>query len=143
VDGRDAIADLRETAAVIKDGSSRITTKVETGVDDVAAKFDEINRRLAPALDSLAGLTANLNRASLDLAEGRGTAGKLLRDDRLYEKLVLFTDNLNELVDTLRRIADKTERQGYLDIAAHKESPLGPVPVRKDLYDAGGVPAAH
>jgi hypothetical protein len=134
-DGRLALADFRETAATIRDSSTRITTKLENGVDDTTAHVDQLSRKAMPVLDNLAAATANLNRVSVDLADGQGTAGKLLRDDRLYEKLVLFTERFTALVDTVSRIVNQAERQGYLDLAVHEKSPFGPVPVRKKLYD--------
>ncbi len=134
-DGRLALADLRETTATLRDSSLRITAKIEQGVDDATADLDQLSRKAMPVLDSLAEATSNLNRVSLDLADGNGTAGKLLRDDRLYEKLVLCTDHLTDLVDTLRRVTNKIERQGYIDLAVHEKSPLGPLPTRKKLYD--------
>lgn len=139
-DGRLALADLRETTATLRDSSLRITTKIEQGVDDTTANFDQLSRKAMPVLDNLAEATANLNRVSLDLADGEGTAGKLLRDDRLYEKLVLFTDRLTDAIDTLRRITNKIERQGYIDLAVHEKSPLGPLPTQMKLYDVKTLP---
>ena len=136
-DGRAAFADLRETAGTLKLGTARITTSVEQGVADVRQRMNVIGDKAVPVLENAAQLTANLNRASVDLAEGQGTAGKFLRDDRLYEKLVLFTERITDLVDIIRRIAAKTERQGYLDISA--KTGVGPVPVKKDLYDPSKV----
>ena|GEM_PF-106598 len=138
-DGKLVVADFRETAATLKNDSARIAAKFEAGIDDTTANIDQLSRKAMPVLDQMAELTANLNRVSLDLADGRGTAGKLLRDDRLYEKLVLLVDRISDMVSTIGRIADKTERQGYLDLAAHKESPFGAVPARETLYDAGAV----
>lgn len=138
-DGKLAVGDMRETAATLRDASLRITAKAEQALDAASADVSELSRKSAPVLDNLAQLTANLSRASFALADGQGTAGKFLRDDRLYEKMVLFMDRFTELVNTVRRIAGKTERQGYLDLAVHEKSPLGPVPVRKNLYNPGAV----
>ncbi|MCK4658893.1 MAG: hypothetical protein KAV82_05165 [Phycisphaerae bacterium] len=134
-DGRLAVADFRETAATLKDGSIRITTKFEEGIDEATTNINQISRRLMPSLDNLAETTSNLNRVSRDLADGEGTAGKFLRDDRLYEKLVLCTDRIIDLVGTLYRVAGKTERQGYIDLAIHEKSPVGPVPMQYKLFD--------
>ncbi|MFH0983578.1 MAG: MlaD family protein [Planctomycetota bacterium] len=136
-DGRLAMTDLRESAATVKDSSGRIATKIEGGIDQATADVDEISRKLMPTLDNLAAVTSNLNRVSQDLADGQGSAGKFLRDDRLYEKLVLFTDTVTDLINTVRRIADKTERQGYLDVAA--KTPVGKVPGKMQFYDPNAV----
>ena len=133
-DGRLALADFREVAAILKDSSARITTKIETGLDDTTANINQLSREAMPVLENLADVTANLNRVSSDLAEGQGTAGKFLRDDRLYETMVLCFRRITDLVDTIGRIANKTERQGYLDLAVHEKGPV-PLPAKKKLYD--------
>lgn len=138
-DGRLALADFRETTATLKDSSVRITTKFEEGIDTATAHIDQFGRRAMPVLDNLGETTSNLNRVSLDLAEGQGTAGKFLRDDRLYEKLVLFTDRLTDVINTIGRIAAKSERQGYIDIAENKRVGV-PVPAKVKLYDAKPEP---
>ena len=134
-DGRLALADFRAAAAIIKDSSARIATKIEVGVDDATANVQQLSRKAMPALDNIAELTANLNRASLMLADGEGTAGKLLRDDRLYEALVLCLKRITEMVDTIGRIAEKSERQGYIDVAENKRVPGVPLPAKLNLYD--------
>ena len=63
-----------------------------------------VRDRLVPTLDAASELVDNLNRVSRDLAEGEGTAGLFLRDERLYEALLLSVQRITDAVDTLRRI---------------------------------------
>lgn len=132
-DGRLAFQDLRQTTAGLRESTARITANLEAATADARRHIDQIGQKAIPLLENLAHLTSNLHRASVDLADGQGSAGKFLRDDRLYERLVLFTERFTDLVDIVRRIASKTERQGYLDIGA--KTPAGTVGVKKELYD--------
>ncbi|MCP4590117.1 MAG: MCE family protein [bacterium] len=134
-DGKLAVADIRDTAETVKDSSVRITAKVEQGIDQATADFSKLSRKTMPVLDHLAQASANLNQVSLDLAEGEGTAGKLLRDDRLYEGMVLLVRRVTEAVDTIGRIAAKSERQGYIDVAENKRLPGTKIPAKLKLYD--------
>ena len=96
----------------------------------VPASRTQINR-LGPLLDNSAELTANLNQVARHLSEGEGPAGLLLRDARLYESLLLSIERITDFVDTLRRLAAKFERQGYVELKAH--SALGPVKTTKPI----------
>lgn len=54
-------------------------------------------------LDSLQVLSTNLNRQAKNLAEGGGSAGKLLNEDELYERLLESITNLDELIADIKK----------------------------------------
>jgi len=58
--------------------------------------------KLSATLDSLKILSANLNRSAKALTENEGTAGLLLKDKQLYEKINTATDNLNALIKDIQ-----------------------------------------
>jgi len=58
--------------------------------------------RLSETLDSLSILSANLNITAQALKTKEGTAGLLLNDNQLYEKITTSTDNLNALVKDIK-----------------------------------------
>lgn len=58
--------------------------------------------KLSTTLDSLKILSANLNRSAKTLTENEGTAGLLLNDKQLYEKITTATDNLNALIKDIK-----------------------------------------
>ncbi len=58
--------------------------------------------KLSATLDSLKILSANLNRSAKTLTENEGTAGLLLNDKQLYEKITTATDNLNALIKDIK-----------------------------------------
>ena len=61
--------------------------------------------------DSLELLVSNLNRTTGDVAKGRGTLGRLARDDRLYEQMVSLTREATALTSRLNENQQRvTER---------------------------------
>jgi phospholipid/cholesterol/gamma-HCH transport system substrate-binding protein len=54
------------------------------------------------ALDSLSVLSAKLNHSADALASGKGSAGKLLTEDDLYEKLLNSIDKLDALIADIK-----------------------------------------
>lgn len=58
--------------------------------------------RLSETLDSLSILSANLNITAQALKSKEGTAGLLLNDKQLYEKITTSTDNLNALIKDIK-----------------------------------------
>jgi len=63
--------------------------------------------KLSATLDSLKILSANLNRSAKALTENEGTAGLLLKDKQLYEKINTATDNLNALIKDIQENPQK------------------------------------
>ena len=136
--------DLRETALVLRRTAEkvevdldRIAQSLDSGLTDANAGINEIRQRLVPALDQLSELMVNLNHVSQQLATGGGSAGLFLRDARLYEALVLAVQRITDAVDTVRRIAERFEDQGYIEFQSHDV--LGPADYRgkRKIPDAG------
>jgi len=94
--------DLRQTAA---DGRALFT------------QGQRLMQSLAGASDQLSAVLVRLDKAAADLNEGRGTAGMLLRDNRLYEELVLSARRLTKALDDIRDVMEMAKR-GELKIKA-------------------------
>ena len=62
---------------------------------------------LSGTLDSLRILANNLNRSAKTLTESESTAGLLLNDKQLYEKINAATDNLNALLKDIQENPQK------------------------------------
>ncbi len=120
-DGKQTFADLRETAATLKSDVRQISNELELAVQDARSQIN----RLGPVLDGTAELTGNLNRVAVQMVDGEGTLGLLLRDARLYEAMRVSLERLTDLIDCLRRLAAKFERQGYVEFKYH--SVVGPI----------------
>lgn len=62
-------------------------------------------------------LLVQLNKAAVQMNEGQGTAGLFLRDNRLYEELVLSARRLTKALDDIRDVMEMAKR-GELKIKA-------------------------
>lgn len=131
VEARETLTNLRETTESLKVDVKRITDRTEVAVTDLTARVNTVGEAMLPVLENAAELTGYLSQAARELAEGRGSAGLLLRDDRMYESLLISIERLTDLVDTLRRLADKFERQGYVEFKAH--TIVGPVKSTREI----------
>jgi len=84
---------------------------VATGVEGLTKSFagDNINNLLGPFTDflkennpRLTAILGNLQSISSEIAQGRGTIGKLIREDELYNLAVGTVTNLNATADELK-----------------------------------------
>ena len=78
---------------------------VQAKVDGVS---DNVNRnllKLAAVMDDVKAITEKIN-------SGRGTAGLLVNDSKLYDKLVLGTEAITETVRDIQRLAKGFEQDG-------------------------------
>ena len=84
---------------------------VATGVEGLTKSFtgDNFNNLLGPFTDflkennpRLTAILANLQTISSEVAQGRGTIGRLINDDELYHLAVGAVTNLNSTADELK-----------------------------------------
>ncbi|MEY4384904.1 MAG: hypothetical protein RLY20_187 [Verrucomicrobiota bacterium] len=117
------------TAKVADDGSDIQSTEqadlnaimqkldnVAGNVDRMTASFsgDKIENILGPLTDllkqnqtNISGSLSNMNRISSQIADGKGTIGKLIMDDTLYTSTLATVSNLQDTASDLRAtIAD-------------------------------------
>lgn len=134
IDGREALENIKTTTAQLQVSLEHIGTKLEHGIDDTTSRIDQIAADLRPVLQNAAQLTALLVGISRALEEGEGTAGLFVKDPRLYESLLLTSERLTALADTIQRLAAKFELDGAIGLNV----PLGPLRHRTsiDIPDA-------
>ena len=65
---------------------------------------------------SLDASAKNLAQITSTIASGEGTAGLMVRDERLYESAVLALERFSESMATLQRILGKVEEDGYITV---------------------------
>ncbi len=125
-----AQADIKAVFANLRTFSEGLPPLVETlrsevqrlgdGVDQKLASLDQrtavLLERVLPILDNLDTFSDHLERAAADLAEGRGSAGLFLRDDRFYESLVETSEAIKYFVQTLQPFADLVVSRGRLPV---------------------------
>ncbi|MGD2109463.1 MAG: MlaD family protein [Phycisphaerae bacterium] len=133
-DLKTATEGLRETVAIWQRESMRVSENVNTGIDRTEEQLEESFARLHRVLGNLDDASTSLARVLRDVEEGKGTAGLVVNDARLYEAAVLSFERLAEAVGTLQRILGKIEEDGYINVG--KVTPVGTItkkfPVRPD-----------
>lgn len=115
-DLRDATNDLKSTVKMWQSESKRIADNVNGGVDDTRVNLDKAFDKLLDVLGGLNESAADLARITEAVSEGHGTAGMLVRDDRLYESAVLALERFSDAMATLQRILGKIEEDGYITV---------------------------
>ncbi len=122
-DLKDATEELRETVALWKTESRRISDNVNAGIDRTGEDLEQSFVKLNEVLDHLDDATKSMAVMLHQVAQGQGTAGLLARDERLYEAAVVSMERLSELIATVQRIAGKIEEDGYITIG--RKTPVG------------------
>ena len=92
---------LTERMADISSGKDEELNKT---LDDVRNSLKLIAEELAAsrgAMQDVREITSNVNQITEKVANGEGTVGKLLTDDKLYEDIVKVSDKLTDYADTL------------------------------------------
>lgn len=116
-DLKDATEGLKETVTLWQRETLRISDNANAGIDGIEGNLDlsfaKLNKTLENLDDSSKALAALLH----DAAEGKGTVGLLMRDERFYESAVVAIDRFAEMIATIQRIAAKIERDGYITLA--------------------------
>jgi phospholipid/cholesterol/gamma-HCH transport system substrate-binding protein len=74
-------------------------------IDSILSKLDKFSNKLEPAskgLESFEKSMSTLQMIVQDLDQGKGSIGKLLKDEALYDNLNEVVDNTNELINDLK-----------------------------------------
>lgn len=115
-DAKIAMSDLRETTATLKTEMNKITTSAEQTLTSIDTRVNELADATLPTLDHAAKTASNLHRVSQKIADGDGTLGLLLNDERLYEATLLTVQRIQDMVDSFRRLLDRFERRGRIGL---------------------------
>ena len=116
-DIRDATEELKQTIALWKTESQEVADNINQGVDRTEENLDVSFAKLNEVLEHLDDSATSFAHAANSIAEGEGTAGLLVRDERLYEAAVLSLERFSEALATLQRILGKIEEDGYFRVA--------------------------
>jgi ABC-type transporter Mla subunit MlaD len=116
VEGRAAIADLRDAAANVKVDASRLADKTEALIENTNTRVTQLADAAMPMLDQTAQFSSNLNAISRDMRDGKGTIGLLLTDARLYEVVVLSFERAVDMIDSIRRLTYRFEKSGRIGL---------------------------
>ncbi len=114
---RAAISDISETANAFKGASSSLNSllaenqekfgRTFTNLDEMSANFNRISDTLSQVevgrlVNNLEKVITNFEEISSQIAEGEGTAGKLINDDQIYVNLERATKQMEELMQDIK-----------------------------------------
>jgi ABC-type transporter Mla subunit MlaD len=116
-DLKTAVSDLRQTAEVWRVESKKVADNLNEGIDQTEASLSQSLRKVNEVLDDLDAGAKDLASIFRAIDQGEGTAGRFVRDERLYESGVLTLQRLTESMATLNRILGKVEDDGYFTIS--------------------------
>jgi ABC-type transporter Mla subunit MlaD len=109
------VADFKEAAAVFRaaanDGKALIE-KTSTTVTNIDDTVERLARKLTGDLELASQLLTQLNTTMQRVNEGEGTLGLLVKDQRLYEELVLTVRRLGETTEELRLLMKEWQKRG-------------------------------
>jgi len=108
--GAEAMDELAQFAREAKQslkGVERTTGELTETAKTARARIDDVAAKLIEDADRLGKLLTTLNQAATKVADGEGTAGRLLNDPALYNNLLESTESLSkalaEMELTIRR----------------------------------------
>lgn len=91
----------------IVQGNSEKLDRTFTNLDEMSTNFNKFSDTLSrmnisKMTNDLEGVIADFEQISSNLQEGRGTAGKLLQDDAVYDNLDRATKQLEQLLQDIK-----------------------------------------
>lgn len=97
-----------------RERADQVLDNVNATVNTTREHIDVLGTKFAADLDQLSRLLDHLTTASQDLAQGKGTAGMVLRDPKLYEELLLTVRRLGVAADEMQVLIKQWQQKGIL-----------------------------
>lgn len=116
-DLKTAVTDLKATAEVWKVESKKVADNLNQGIDATEEHLGQSFRKLNQVLDDLDTSAKDLASIFHAINQGEGTAGRFVRDERLYESGVLALQRFTDSMATLDRILGNIEEKGAIPLS--------------------------
>jgi phospholipid/cholesterol/gamma-HCH transport system substrate-binding protein len=100
-----------ETTITIKKAQGAID-KASGTIEKVGGHVDDLDKQIDERMLEVAKLLASFQSIARKIDEGKGTAGAFINDKRLYESLVLTSEQLNAMMKDLNRLVEQWEQEG-------------------------------
>jgi len=123
-DLKTATAELRGTMELWKSASQQVADNLNSGIDRTREDLDRSFTKLNELMDNLDAGAKSLASSLQQVSEGRGTAGLLVSDARLYEAAVLSIERFGEAMATLQRFLSKVELDEFIRIGTPNSGPF-------------------
>lgn len=102
------ITEVRDTTTTVKRSAEHADQAILATHENV----ESMAREMLARLEQMSGVLSDVEAITSAVADGKGTAGKMVNDDRLYEGLVLNLRLLEELLGTGNRLLAQWEQEG-------------------------------
>ncbi len=105
-DAKSAIGDVKGTFTNVNNAigdMKGVMTDARVAVTDVKEVFGDARRALTNASDTLLVAKQTLTDVRSDLQAGKGSLGKLLKDEALYNETTLAMSNLREIMQKINK----------------------------------------
>ncbi len=109
------IKQVAKNARFVAEDAKELTDKIGKMVDRANAQLDDVTRVIITDAEKLGKFFDHLDTVGRNLAEGKGTAGKLLADPELYDSMVLTMKRLQLAIEDLNGLVKQWQREG-LDV---------------------------
>jgi ABC-type transporter Mla subunit MlaD len=130
-DVKGAVHDLKASAQELqrmieqwRADTTKLADNLNAGIDRTEENLDRSFGNLNEVLEHIDEGATGFAQALQEIAKGRGTAGRMVRDERLYEAAVLSVQRFGEAMSTLDRVLKQIEAQGYFRIGSPASGPL-------------------
>jgi phospholipid/cholesterol/gamma-HCH transport system substrate-binding protein len=114
-DASDLLAEAREVSSTVKrttEHADEAIVSAQGQIESAGRNVDEVSRELLDRLEQMDGVLADVQAITTAIEEGKGTAGKMVNDDRLYEGLVINMQLLEGILKTSNRLLEQWEQEG-------------------------------
>jgi phospholipid/cholesterol/gamma-HCH transport system substrate-binding protein len=113
----DLLAQASETVAMVNDTVAALRGDIEGAVKDIALTAEEAQALLHEIRPDLAAIARNGSKASQDVSElvasvnqGKGTLGKLIHDDTLYQRAAQIADEAKVVMANMREVSSEARK---------------------------------
>lgn len=121
-DVKASVASIREAAASaerIGKELEEFTTRADEAivstqqqVEAVGQNAEDVSRQLIDRMEQMNGILTDVQAITTAINAGKGTAGKMVNDDRFYEGLVINMQLLESTIRTTNRLLEQWEQEG-------------------------------
>jgi phospholipid/cholesterol/gamma-HCH transport system substrate-binding protein len=94
------------------DNANATVTDLKTTIDHTNSHVDDLSRQVSDDAAKLGGALEQIQLAAAKVNDGKGTAGLLVNDPKLYNSLVDTVKTLNSTVADLQRVVEQWEQEG-------------------------------
>jgi phospholipid/cholesterol/gamma-HCH transport system substrate-binding protein len=96
----------------LSDQASGTITQAQKTLESADAQVNDLSKQVGQRLTQIAKLLDTFQSISQKIDNGRGTAGQLVNDPKLYESLVQTSRELNATIADLKRLVEQWEQEG-------------------------------